>query len=173
MTVAEQKDTQSRKWQLTINNPADNDLTHDQIKEILSEYSPLLYYCMADEMGSTLHTHLYLHFSNVVRFSRLKKSFSAAHFEMARGTAQQNRDYIAKEGKWAKDEKHGTKIDGTFEEWGECPLERQGNRSDLDDLYDMIRSGANNCEIYEQNAGYIRFHGIIEQVRQDHRYQRT
>ena len=90
---------------------------------------------------------------------------------MARGTAKENRDYIAKEGKWEKDEKHGTKVDGTFEEWGEMPIERQGQRSDLTDLYDMIRSGLTNCEIYEDNAGYLKYHNLIEQVRQDHRYQ--
>ena len=77
------------------------------------------------------------------------------HFELARGTALQNRDYIFKEGKWENDKKHGTKIEGTQFEYGELPLEHQGKRTDLADLYDMIKEGMSDLDIIETNPYYI------------------
>lgn len=54
------KDTQSRKWQLTINNPVEKGYTHDFIKSILSGLTSVIYWCMADEVGEqgTYHTHI-------------------------------------------------------------------------------------------------------------------
>ncbi len=160
-------DSQSRKWQLTINNPLDNDFTHDKIKEILATFKSLKYYCLADESGSTHHTHIYVAFENGVRFSSLKNKFPTAHFEMAKGTSQQNRDYISKEGKWANDKKHGTRIAGTFEEWGEIPVERQGVRTDLESVYDMLKDGLSNIEILETMPDQLLNIDRIERVRQE------
>lgn len=56
-----------------------------------------------------------------MRFSTVKNLFDTAHIEAAHGSSQENRNYVSKEGKWANDIKHGTKIDGTFEEFGEIP----------------------------------------------------
>lgn len=55
-------DSQSRKWQITINNPTEKGLTHDKLKMILAEMKSVIYWCMADEIGEngTYHTHLYL-----------------------------------------------------------------------------------------------------------------
>jgi hypothetical protein len=167
MTMA---DTKCRKWALTINNPAEHDFSHDKIKEALVKMKPVVYWCMADEKGETHHTHLYIHNRTPVRFSTIKKAFPPAHIEEARGTAQENREYVAKEGKWLTDEKCGTKIDGTFEEWGELPQERQGARTDLAELYELILDGKNNCEIYQRNPDFIKYYGMIENIRQDHRY---
>ena len=33
------KDTQSRKWQLTINNPVEKGFTHDKLREIVGTMS--------------------------------------------------------------------------------------------------------------------------------------
>jgi hypothetical protein len=129
---------------------------------------------MGDEQGleeETPHTHLYIHCATAMRFSTVKRAFPPAHIEECRGTAQENRDYIAKEGKWMDDDKHGTRIDGTFEEWGELPIERQGMRTDLSELYEMIKEGLTHCEIYEHNPDLLRYHTLIEQVRQDHRFE--
>ena len=165
------KDTRKIKWNITINNPIEHNLVHDNIKEALAKLKSLTYYCLADEKGETYHTHLYVHFSNVVRFSTIKNIFPSAHIEPAKGTAQQNREYIEKSGKWENDTKHGTKIDGTFEEWGELPIERQGRRSDFDELYDLICSKATNTEIYKSNPSHMKHHTLIEKVRQDILFQ--
>ena len=166
------KDTQSRKYQLTINNPLWNgDFSHENITIILRNNFPsLVYYCMADERGldeDTPHTHIYIAFSGGVRFSTIKKHFPTAHIENAHGTSVENRDYIAKAGKWENDEKHGTKIDGTFEEWGDLPRERQGARSDLEDIFMMLQCGASNAEIAAAYPDhYMRMDTNIERIRQ-------
>lgn len=36
-------DKQSRKWQLTINNPQDKGLDHDALKKALEEFKSLVY----------------------------------------------------------------------------------------------------------------------------------
>lgn len=162
------KDSSSRKWQITINNPQEKGYTHDRFKEILSEFKNLSYWCMSDEIGEngTYHTHLFLACSGAVRFSTMKNRFGGAHFEMANGTSIQNRDYVFKEGKWAKDKKKETNLADTHEEFGEIPVERQGQRNDLIDLYDMIKSGMSNYEIIEDTPAYMMDIDKIEKARQ-------
>lgn len=146
------KDTQSRKWLLTINNPLDKGFTHDEIKRIVSEIKSVSYWCMADEVGlktQTPHTHIFLYSSGGIRFSTLKKRFPPADLEMSRGSALQNMEYVSKTGKWENDKKSDTTVDGTFYEFGEMPVERQGARNDLADLYGMIKSGMSDYEILE------------------------
>lgn len=145
-------DTQSRKWQLTINNPTEKGFTHERIRAELGCLKSVIYWCMADEIGEngTYHTHVYIQGKGAMRFSTIKKRFDSAHIEMAKGTALQNREYVAKSGKWEKDKKHETCVDGTFEEWGEMPVERQGARNDLADLHAMVKEGLSDYDILEQ-----------------------
>ncbi|MCQ5129970.1 replication protein [Butyricicoccus faecihominis] len=159
-------DTQCRKWQLTINHPQEKGFTHEKISTELQALKPIVYYCMADEIGQTYHTHIFAAFSSSVRFSTLKARFPEAHLEAARGTPAQNRDYIAKSGKWENDTKHGTRIPGTFEEWGEIPEEQPGRRTDLADLYEMIKSGATDIELLEAFPKAMLYLDKIERVRQ-------
>jgi len=160
------RDSQARKWQITINVPLEKGYDHAKIKELLSELKSLIYFCMADEAGQTHHTHIYIVCVSAVRFSTLKNKFPEAHLEIAKGTSEQNRDYISKSGKWEKDKKHGTQIPGTFEEYGEMPIERPGARNDLADLYDKIRSGASNYEIMDESPEYLFHIDKIERARQ-------
>lgn len=145
------KNTQSRKWQITINNPIEKGFNHSKIKEILYEMN-LLYWCMSDEIGKqeTYHTHIYIVSKSAIRFSKLKNCFEGAHFEKVKGTSIQNRDYIFKVGKWGKTEKEETNLKDTQEEWGEIPNEKQGRRSDIEFMYDAIKEGKNNFEILEK-----------------------
>lgn len=70
------KDAQSRKYQLTINNPLtvevkvpkgtggmmESPFHHDRIKENLRKLTTIVYWCMADEIGlngETPHTYLF------------------------------------------------------------------------------------------------------------------
>jgi len=160
--------TQSRKWQITINNPIEHGFNHDRIKEELTGLRTLFYWCMCDEIGETgtYHTHLYIALANGVRFNTLKNKFPPAHFELTHGTSQQNRDYVRKEGKWQKDKKKETNLVDTFDEYGEMPIERQGVRNDLADLYDQIKSGKTNAEIIESNPEYMFNIDKIERARQ-------
>lgn len=160
--------TQSRKWQITINNPADKGFTHDRMKEILAGMKSVIYWCMADEIGEngTYHTHIYLQGRGGINFDTVKKRFDGGHFEVAKGTASQNRDYVSKSGKWEKDKKHETQVPGTFEEWGSLPVERQGARNDLADIYDMIKNGMTNYQIMEEMPDVMLQLDKLEMARQ-------
>lgn len=146
-------DTQSRKYQLTINNPADHGLDHETLKVRLAGLTSLVYACLADEQGleeQTPHTHIYFVTQSPVRFSTIKKRFPEAHIEHVHGTSVQNRDYVSKSGKWADDEKADTSIPDTFEEIGTMPDEPgQGSRTDLAEILEYIKSGLTNTEIME------------------------
>lgn len=112
------KDTQHRKYALTINQPFEKGYTHEKINELLqNHFKSIRYYCFAEEMGNKHHIHIYINFSSPVRFSQIKKYFKEAHIEQAYGTSSQNRDYVRKEGKWLKSNKKETSILNTFEEW--------------------------------------------------------
>lgn len=168
-----EKTTSHRKYNVTINNPDQHGFSHSDIAEALQSLKGLIYYCMADEEGETYHTHIFAAFSSVVRFSTMKRSFPPAHIEPAKGTAAQNRAYILKEGKWASDEKHGTSIPNTIEEYGEMPVERQGARNDLELLYDLIKEGKTNAEILEINPRFMMFIDKIDKVRQTLLYEKA
>lgn len=153
------KDKQSRKYQLTINNPTDHGFTHDKIKELLAtRFKSFEYGAMCDEIGElgTPHTHVFVCFRSPVRFSTLKKSFPVSHVEPVAGSIEQNLEYLQKTGKWAKTAKAGTSVPGTFEEWGDRPPENLGKDKDLEMLYHMIiDEGLHNSEIIRLNNDFI------------------
>lgn len=158
----------SRKFQLTINNPADHGFTHERIRAILSESPGLLYWCMCDEVGEsgTPHTHVYVVFKNSVMFETLHKRFYGAHIEQANGTNQENRDYVRKEGKWLHDAKHETNLTDTFEEWGELPPDRTRRESQSEQIMQMVRDGKSNAEILAEIPSAYTKLTYIEQARQ-------
>lgn len=122
---------------------------------------------MCDEVGKegTYHTHLFIAGTGGIKFLTVKTKFSTAHIDFCRGTAQDNRDYVRKEGKYKGSTKEETNIPDTFEEFGTMPLERQGQRNDLIELYDMIKSGMTNFEILETNPECINYIEKIDRCR--------
>lgn len=168
MNKKTETNTQSRAWQLTINNPENSGMTHEKIREILTAIPSLDYACMCDEIGEqgTPHTHIYIKTRNPLRFTTLKNKFSTAHLEKAQGTPQENRDYIRKDGKWKDSEKRETNLPDTFEEIGELPKGHQGQRTELACLFEMIENGLSNSEILRQNPDYIKYLNHIEKTRQ-------
>lgn len=166
--VAVSKDTQARKYQLTINNPIPI-YDHEKIKELVNSLKSITYWVMADEQGlreETLHTHIFLCFSSGVRFSTVKNKFPTAHIEKAKGTIEENRNYVLKIGKWKDSDKSTTQIENSQEEFGAIPKEGQGKRTDLIILYEMIKSGLSNYEILEKCCDYLTRIDTIERVRQ-------
>lgn len=159
---------QSRKWLLTFNNPEKYGYSHDAIKTILSGIKGMTYWCMCDEIGKegTYHTHLFLFRKSPFTFQQIKKKFPTAHIDYCRGTTQENRDYVMKEGKHKGTDKEETNLRNTFEEYGECPIEEQGKRNDLGILYSMIKDGFSNYEIMETNPQYMMQLDKIEYCRQ-------
>lgn len=171
-------DKQSKKWQLTINNPQDKGIDHDAIKKALEQFKGRAYWCMADEVGletKTPHTHIFLCLKSRVQFSTVKKRFGDAyHIEQALGTAQQNRSYVQKADKWANDPKADTSVPGTFEEWGELPEEPgQGYRSDFDEIAALLDDGKTPSEIMMSNFAYRRYRQMIREAYFDKRRVET
>lgn len=164
------QDSQSRKWQITVNNPADKGLTHEVIKSKIDGIKSVKYYCIADEIGletNTPHTHIFLYCSRL-RFSTIKKMFPDGHIEQAYGSVEENRAYIRKDGKWAEDEKADTSVAGTFEEWGEIPEEPgAGYRTDISEVYVQIYNGASNAEIMARNPEAAQHIGKMDKIRQE------
>lgn len=163
-----ENESQSRKWLLTINNPIDKGFSHENIRRILESFKSVVYWCMSDEVGgetNTFHTHIYIVFPTPRKFRTMKKNFDGAHFDIANGSSQENRDYVFKQGKWLADPKGETNIRDSHEEYGELPVERQGKRTDLDLLYEMIKDGRSNYEILEENPRYMMHIDKIEKAR--------
>lgn len=158
-------DTRNRKYQLTINNPENHNVTHESIKQALEKYH-LKYLAMCDETGQegTYHIHVFIYFDNAIYFSSVKKIFPTANILTALGTSQQNRSYLLKAlpehnkdkngyydytdagGKQHKGQNHTD----TFEEIGECPLDQQGKRNDLAFMYSLVKDGYSDSEILEK-----------------------
>ena len=144
--------SQSRKWNITINNPQICELDSERIREILNLFSPD-YYCMADEIATTgtYHTHIFLYSKSPIRFETIKRRFPTAHIEKALGTAYANREYIQKSGKWENSEKAETSVEGTFYEFGEIPSEPEEHDPKMHKLIQEIKAGLSTTEIIERN----------------------
>ena len=86
---------QSRKWQLTINNPSEKGITHDVLRESLAKFTGMLYWCMCDETGSegTYHTHVYFVLRTPTVHTIVENRFPSIHRKNVKGTFQQNRRF--------------------------------------------------------------------------------
>lgn len=158
----------SRKYQLTINNPAEHGFTREVLHNTLDGFKSCIYWCMCDEIGEkgTPHTHIYLAFRNAVEFSTVQERFYGAHIEIARGSHQENRDYIRKEGKWQDDEKHETNLIDTFEEKGELPAEIDHRQKQTEAIMEMVENGASNADILRKYPSAMTKLTHIEMARQ-------
>ena len=97
----------ARNWAFTINNYVDFP------KELPRGPPPVTYLCFGKEVSQNGTPHLqgFVSFKNAVyRPSRFFEQYGQGHFEMARGTAEQNAEYCAK--------------DGDFTEYGRRPESR-------------------------------------------------
>jgi len=160
-------DPQNRQWHIVINNPAEHGYTLDKIKDILHSKRNIVYFCISFEIGldgNTIHAHIYFRCSSSMRKSTVKRKFPSTHVEECKGTPQQNREYILKIGKWENDVKARTKIEDTWYEWGECPVQKQGKRTDIEHIYQMIRDGKTIAEILNLYPHYIRCIHALEKA---------
>lgn len=180
-------DPQSRKWQITINNPTDHGLDHQAIIDIMSTIrGKSFYWCMCDEEGdecSTLHTHVFIYRKSPFKASEINALFPKMHREKAYGTCAENRAYVLKDGdKFGKDEdgrydytdakgkRHiGINYSDTFFEFGECPEEHQGKSTAAETIVDMVKDGASNREIVDAVASAYKDIDKIERTRSMYR----
>lgn len=149
------ENSQSRKYQLTINNPQTCGMDKDYIVQELNKLS-LDYYCFANEIASTgtMHTHVFLYSESPIRFSTIHKRFPVAHIEKAFGSVKENRDYILKSGKWERTEKAETRIENSFVEWGDIPTEQQEKAPAMAQLIEWVSNGMTTAQIIQKNPKY-------------------
>lgn len=122
-----------RGWCFTINNYNDEDLA--KVDAISCEY------CVAGlEVGEsgTPHVQGYVYFGTLKSLKQMKKIHAKAHWEGARGDAEENRAYCIKEGR--------------FKERGTIP--HAGKRTDIDAIKDAVKKGATMSEVVENVTSY-------------------
>lgn len=160
---------QARKFILTINNPQEKGLTHEEIHRRIESLSTFVYGCISDEVGAkeqTPHTHVFICYKNAKAWQTIKNLIPEADCETCRGTVQQNRDYVFKLGKWMETEKGTTSVEGTQEEWGTMPPERMSKKPELELLFQLISNGLSNYEILNEYPEFMLNVSDIERCRQ-------
>lgn len=140
---------QSRRWTFTLNNYTSSE--YDALVSTLSKTLEvrIRYAIVGKEVGPSGTPHLqgYCSLSSKLSLKAIRELLSPrGHYEVARGNEEQNFTYCSK--------------DGDFVEYG--TRSKQGKRSDLDDIADMIKDGATLTEVFEAApATYIRnYRGI-------------
>lgn len=126
----------------TLNNP---DMEHSVLLDGLVHSQMTNYIVIGKEVGEsgTPHFQGYVEFKQQVDFHLVLKWLPKAHIESRRGSAHQASIYCKK--------------DGDFLEWG--TLSRQGERSDIDELAQMVNNRASTLEIARTlPTQYIKFH---------------
>lgn len=148
---------QARRWPFTWNNyPRD---WKEKLK--LAKYAYVIAGEEVCETTGTPHLQGYFHFKSCKRLQTLVKALPGPHYKRAKGSLESNQIYCSK-GQQSKaewlfyKENHGGGENGpnyglnakVYED-GTPP--EQGERTDLDEMRDVIRSGASNLEIADSN----------------------
>lgn len=135
-------------WCFTLNNP---ELFPDELVESLTTpYTYLVFQLEVGEQG-TPHYQGYVAWQQKQRLTALTALLPGAHWEVARGTPTQNRDYCTKpEGRL-----------GDFCEFGELPAEK-GARTDLALLHSRLKDGLTNKEyVSEFFTTFVRYPNLV------------
>ena len=116
--------------------------------------------CQHEVTPSTDKDHIqgYVEFSKPQRAAAVKRILkdNSLHLEIRKGTRQQARDYALKTQatleKYPKWKDHGLRKEGTepFEFGSWDTKMKSGRRTDLEDIWQLIRGGANEYEVLEQ-----------------------
>ena len=143
----------AKNWCFTLNN-----WTHDErdlLDALGSEGNGIRYLTYGEEVGAegTPHLQGYVSFSARRTLSYVRRLLSLrAHYEVARGSPESNRDYCQK--------------DGSFKEFGSLPG-GQGQRNDLLNAVSAIKPGKRRREVLEEfplafARGYKMLHDLLE-----------
>jgi len=116
---------QSKNWCFTLNNYS----TDEQLLITALHPEKVSYLVYGRETGEEGTPHLQGYFvaKTRQRLTSVKKWIPRAHFEVAKGTPEQNLEYCSKE--------------EDYDEFGEIPTSKKGTRNDLQDFKDAVQSG--------------------------------
>lgn len=161
---------QSRKWIFTCNNPQKNGWSIEKIVEMLEKWEAIKYWCIGEEVGvenKVPHIHFFILGNAPIRHTTLENKFHGINRQVANGTIRQNREYVFKEGKYLNTEKGKLHNYESNQESGEPPEEKgKGHRTDLHELYNLIKEGKTDYEIMEICPEYMQQFEKIDKVRQ-------
>ncbi|HEL0802160.1 TPA: replication protein RepA [Streptococcus equi subsp. zooepidemicus] len=110
------------------------------------------------------HCHMVLEDKKAVRFSALQKLYPTIHAELTRGTKEEVFAYLNKTGK--HEEKAHT-IVVPMKIYGEIRASKQGKRTDIEMIEQLLEEGKNPEQIMSQNLSFRRFSKLIK----EHYYQ--
>lgn len=143
------QDSAARRWCFTLNYTIDNApglLTYDSVK--------MGYLIYSEEIGDAGNVHFqgYVEFRVKKRLTALKKmsEFDGAHWEVAKGTAAENREYCSKS---------DTHLCGPYE-WGEP--KRDGVAKPYDEMMKAVRENTFTIGAYAEQ--YVRHHAGVDKV---------
>lgn len=105
------------------------------------------------------HWHVYVRYDKRKKFSTLRRVWpEGSHLEIARGSEEEARDYCTKE---ESREKEGRELGEYDPEIGN----RQGERTDMEEIMDLIRTGATLRELTARYPGQcIRYHAGLQKM---------
>lgn len=126
--------SRSRAWCFTLNNYTDAD--ESLLQQVECDY--IVFGRETGEEKEVPHLQGYIYFKNPKRLGGLKKLHSRAHWETAKGTAEQNFTYCTKQ--------------GDFYERGSKP--QQGKRNDLAEIREIIKAGGGMEQVIEKASNY-------------------
>lgn len=154
-----------RHWVFTIQVDSDDEavqaIREEWIPPAAAVNSRLRYIVCQRERGNgtgRLHWQGYLQLGNPCRHTQVRTILACpwAWVKPARGTPAQCRAYCTK---------LDTREPGTEPYESGAIAENQGKRSDLVDVFDLVKSGAKTAEVLEAfPASYIRYHSGIERA---------
>ncbi|AFN42891.1 putative viral replication protein [Acartia tonsa copepod circovirus] len=169
----------ARGWCFTLNNPPPEMISERRVvvpghvsgldaaiptEPNLPEHRHCDYRVGQLERGDngTLHIQGYYHHRVMKSFNQMKKLIPNAHWEIAKGSPKQNRDYCTKE---------DTRVPDTrpFEE-GECP--HQGTRFDLRQCADVLANGGSLLDlpgemVIRYHRGFSAYRSLFHKRRQE------
>lgn len=166
------KDVCTRNWNITIQNPKDIGLEHEEIKKILlKSRNKVKFAAMVDEIApttGTYHTHLVVIFTNPIRRSTITgdKWFKKSHCEEMI-SIQDSIDYLNKIGNHS--DKKSCQVEGTYEEIGTRPIfkEKKEPKEKLTDvILKYVEDGLSTAEMIEKDSRLINKIREIELTRQ-------
>lgn len=132
-------------WTFTVNN-----YTEEEYKELLEgDYN---YIIIGKEVGDSGTPHLqgYLQLKKKKRLTAMKKIHQTAHWEIARGTAEENKVYCSKDNK--------------FEERGTMVIAGKKKVDMVKAVYQIVEGTSTKDLLDEHGAGYIMHKKKIEEV---------
>lgn len=151
----------SKNWIFTLNNPTQDG---DTLLDNLSTLASYLVFQKEQASTGTVHFQGYIQFTVRKRLAAVRKVLDRAHWEVARGSAEQNTQYCTKA---------ESRLEGPWR-FGEMTV--QGQRKDIADFRDAILEGKRDLDLLEdypnQVAKFPRFISFCRVAAVQHRNEK-